>query len=551
MQLPQNQGFTSQLKEGYSSNESKIGLLANRCFSLAESVSRSFGPLGSKIMLINRLGRIHVTGDSQQFFDQIEINGPDSKLVIDALKMQYEECGDGCKLFLLFTSALVREVDNLLREGISRYEVLEVYNSVCQKVPAFCEEITVKKLDNLLSKEQLVPLINNVVSPKVVNDSLFLSGLVYDACLKAMYPYEDKSKPLDFGVESVKVCQIAGGSIRNSYFVPGLVLDGKPDGQVYKREQCKVAIFTCGFDFNHTEGTATVLFKSAAELGSFSRDEERAIEQLVKGLSDAGVGVVISSGKSNDLLLHFANKYNIMVMNVSSKLMLRRLSVCLDAKLNVTMKVPSQEMLGFVDCCEYRETQEQDFVTLQRKDSIVSTIVLFGTTEQLRSMAESGILSGVNFLKVLTRNPGLVAGAGAFELALGKLVREYGKANFAGDIKSYIYDSIALALESIPKTLIENSGITEPGEAIAEMFEKHRTGLKNAGAVVQHEEGSVRVVDDVTKHDVLDALYPKLWAMTYAFGAVEQLVRVNTIIMARSADFKLKSKTNWDDDGKI
>lgn len=40
----------------------------------------------------------------------------------------------------------------------------------------------------------------------------------------------------------------------------------------------------------------------------------------MKGIADAGVGLVISSGKSNDLLLHSANKYNIMVLNISSKI---------------------------------------------------------------------------------------------------------------------------------------------------------------------------------------------------------------------------------------
>ena len=67
---------------------------------------------------------------------------------------------------------------------------------------------------------------------------------------------------------------------------------------------------------------------------------------------------------------------------------------------------------------------------------MVSTIVLYGTTEQLVGMAESAISSGVNLLKVLSRNQKLVAGTGAFELSLGKLIREHGEKNFSGDIKS-------------------------------------------------------------------------------------------------------------------
>ena len=51
-------------------------------------------------------------------------------------------------------------------------------------------------------------------------------------------------------------------------------------------------------------------------------------------------------------------------------------------------------------------------------------------------MVEEAISSGVNLLKVLAKDPRMVAGAGVFEIQLAKVIRNYGSKHFSGDIKS-------------------------------------------------------------------------------------------------------------------
>ena len=110
----------------------------------------------------------------------------------------------------------------------------------------------------------------------------------------------------------------------------------------------KVAVYNVGFDYNATESSATVLFKSSAEIAKYSNDEDKFAEQLVKSIADTGVKVVICSGKSSNLMLHYANKYDIMVLSVSSKWVIRRLCVSLDAKPMIKMEVITNRIF-FVD----------------------------------------------------------------------------------------------------------------------------------------------------------------------------------------------------------
>jgi len=549
LKLPSNAGFASQLREGYNTLDNVLESLTNRCFQLASLVKPFFGPLGLKVMTVNKLERAYITSDCHKIFDQIEMGGPDCKIFLDAINMQYEEAGDGCKLLILFGCELISELKALVAQGITRNEALDTFSNIYENLPKFINEVESETIETLSNKAAVVELIKIAIAPKTMTHVDLISNLIYEACLNAMFPSDNKTKARDFGAESVRVTKIYGGSLSQSYVMPGMLLDGKPENLIHSQEKCKVAVYNVGFDYNATESSATVLFKSSAEIAKYSNDEDKFAEQLVKSIADTGVKVVICSGKSSNLMLHYANKYDIMVLSVSSKWVIRRLCVSLDAKPMIKMEVPRAENLGYADKVHFSEINEQEFIEIRRKDSIISTIVLYGTTEQLVAMVEEAISSGVNLLKVLAKDPRMVAGAGVFEIQLAKVIRNYGSKHFSGDIKSYVYNSVALALEKTSKMLIENTGTPRPGEMIASLFEKHRNGIQKAGFSVD-SDGEVQLVDDIVKSGVKDPLYTKMWAMKYALGSLDQICRVDMIIMARESDFKLQQRKDWDDGEK-
>lgn len=57
-----------------------------------------------------------------------------------------------------------------------------------------------------------------------------------------------------------------------------------------------------------------MLIKNADELMNFSKGEENMMEAHVKAIADTGVNVVVTGGKVADMALHYANKYNLMVV---------------------------------------------------------------------------------------------------------------------------------------------------------------------------------------------------------------------------------------------
>jgi T-complex protein 1 subunit theta len=89
--------------------------------------------------------------------------------------------------------------------------------------------------------------------------------------------------------------------------------------------QAKVAIFSCALDVQSTETKGTVLIHNAQEMLDFSKGEEKQLDDLIKGIHDAGVKVVVGGSGIGELALHFFNRYGIMVVKCLSKFDLRRL----------------------------------------------------------------------------------------------------------------------------------------------------------------------------------------------------------------------------------
>ena len=81
----------------------------------------------------------------------------------------------------------------------------------------------------------------------------------------------------------------------------------------------QVAVYTCPVDALQTETKGTVLIKTAEELTNFSRGEESQLENHIKAIADACVGVIVSGGKIGDMAMHYINKYGMMAVRLMSK----------------------------------------------------------------------------------------------------------------------------------------------------------------------------------------------------------------------------------------
>ena len=139
--------------------------------------------------------------------------------------------------------------------------------------------------------------------------------------------------------------------------------------------------------------------------------------------------------------------------------------------------------------CAKLETREigSDTVTVFSQvglgESEVSTIVIRGATSTVLQDVERAIDDGVNMVRAMTRNGKFVAGAGACEIELARQLSKYA-ANTPG-LEQYAIEKYAEALEVVPRTLAENTGLND-SEIISKLYKAHETG--NDGSDDKNED---------------------------------------------------------------
>uniref|UniRef100_A0A8C3TZ29 T-complex protein 1 subunit theta n=1 Tax=Catharus ustulatus TaxID=91951 RepID=A0A8C3TZ29_CATUS len=349
-----------------------------------------------------------------------------------------------------------------------------------------------------------------------------------------------------FNVDNIRVCKIVGAGISASSVLHGMVFKKETEGDVTSVKDAKIAVYSCPFDGMITETKGTVLIKNAEELMNFSKGEENLMDLQVKAIADSGANVVVTGGKVADMALHYANKYNLMLVRLNSKWDLRRLCKTVGATALPRLTPPTLEEMGHCNSVYLSEVGDTQVVVFkhEKEDGAISTILIRGSTDNLMDDIERAVDDGVNTFKVLTRDKRLVPGGGATEIELAKQITSYGET--CPGLDQYAIKKFAEAFEAIPRALAENSGV-KANEVISKLYAVHQEGKKNVGFDIEAEAAAVK---DMLEAGVLDTYLGKFWGIKLATNAAVTVLRVDQIIMAKPAGGPKppSGKKDWDED---
>ncbi|XP_058517710.1 T-complex protein 1 subunit theta [Ochotona princeps] len=541
--VPKAPGFAQMLKEGakhFSGLEEAVYRNIQACKELAQTTRTTYGPNGMNKMVINHLEKLFVTNDAATILKELEVQHPAAKMVVMASHMQEQEVGDGTNFVLIFAGALLELAEELLRNGLSVSEVIEGYEIACKKAHEILPDLVCCSAKNLRNVDEVSSLLRTSIMSKQYGNEGFLAKLIAQACV-SIFPDSGH-----FNVDNIRVCKILGSGIYSSSVLHGMVFKKETEGDVTSVKDAKIAVYSCPFDGMITETKGTVLIKTAEELMNFSKGEENLMDTQVKAIAATGANVIVTGGKVADMALHYANKYNIMLVRLNSKWDLRRLCKTVGATALPRLTPPVLEEMGHCDSVYLSEVGDTQVVVFkhEKEDVAISTIVLRGSTDNLMDDIERAVDDGVNTFKVLTRDKRLVPGGGATEIELAKQITSYGET--CPGLEQYAIKKFAEAFEAIPRALAENSGV-KANEVISKLYAVHQEGNKNVGLDIEAE---VPAVKDMLEAGVLDTYLGKYWAIKLATNAAVTVLRVDQIIMAKPAGGPKPpgGKKDWDDD---
>ncbi|GJQ74239.1 hypothetical protein Trydic_g19143 [Trypoxylus dichotomus] len=509
LHVPKAPGFSSMLKDGarhYSGLEEAVFRNITACKEFAHSVRSAYGPNGMNKMVINHLEKHFVTSDAATIMRELDIEHPAAKLMILASEMQDAEVGDGTNFVIILAGALLEAAEELLRLGVTPGEVADGYEQGLEKCLEIIPKLVCYEIKDYRSLTEVKKGLKTSLQSKQYGNEDFLAELVGKACVSIL------PEKTTFNVDN------------------GMVFKRDVEGDVSNIENAKIAIYSCAVDVMQTETKGTVLIKSADELMKFSRGEENLLELQIKAIADSGAKVVVAGAKFGDMALHYINKYKMMAVRLNSKFDLRRLSKTVGATVLPRLTPPTTEEMGYCDQVCVEELGDTTIVVFRSKgkESRISTVVIRGATDNYMDDIERAIDDGVNTFKGISRDGRFLPGAGATEMELAHQLTQY--ADTLPGLEQYAVRNFAVALESFPKALADNSGL-KSNAVVSKLLEAHQAGNKNVGVDIESEN----TVCDAVEKGILDLYVSKYWGLKYAVSAAATILRVDQIIMAKRA----------------
>ena len=434
---------------------------------IAAMTRTSMGPNGMNKYIINHIDKLFLTKDTAVMCKELDVNHPAARLVINASKMQEAEQGDNTNFVITFAGEALNMAASLIKSGLHQSDIMIGYEKAWKKCAELLEQAPRYKLNDVRSVEEVTKIIKPIIGSKMMlSQENILAPLIASACINVMPVNQN-----DFNVENIRTAKILGGSLIDSMVIKGLVVIRNVEGSVNRAENCKVAVFNCPLECTGAETKDTVVFKNANDLLNFTRLEEDHMERIMKEIVDSGVKAVIVGGSIDDMAIHFADKYGIVLFRIMSKFELKRIAKALGASLLVRLGAPTKEEMGHADKIYLDEISSQKCIVIERnsEDNKLCTIVLRGSTYNMLDNIERIIEDGVSTFKSACRDPFFVPGAGAIEMFLSNGIKEFGKT--VTSLDQYAIAKFGEAFEVVPRTLAENSGLNV-NEVIANLIRK-------------------------------------------------------------------------------
>eukprot|EP00340_Litonotus_pictus_P005611 CAMPEP_0170514410 /NCGR_PEP_ID=MMETSP0209-20121228/969_1 /TAXON_ID=665100 ORGANISM="Litonotus pictus, Strain P1" /NCGR_SAMPLE_ID=MMETSP0209 /ASSEMBLY_ACC=CAM_ASM_000301 /LENGTH=508 /DNA_ID=CAMNT_0010798479 /DNA_START=109 /DNA_END=1635 /DNA_ORIENTATION=+ len=502
----------------------------------------SLGPNGMNKFIINHLDKLYLTKDSGVMCRELDVNHPAVRLVVNSSKMQESECGDNTNYVITIAGELLNNAEALIKAGLHPTEIITGYEKGLTKVFELFEETKKMEVENIKDEKEVAKVIRPVIATKMIQrQDSFLAPLIAEACIKTC-----PTKPELFNEENVRIAKMLGGSIYDSQVINGMVVVRHIEGAITKAENCKVAVFNCPLDTIGAETKDTVLFKNADELLGYSKTEEENIENIVKGIVDAGVKAVVVGGSVGNMAIHYLDRYKVLCLRTLSKFELRRIAKAVGATPLVRLGTPLPEEMGYADKIQVEEIGSQKCVVITREseENKMSTLLVRGATSNILDNTEKIIEDGVNLYKSLCKSNLFVAGAGAFEAFLSNTIKDYAKT--VTSLDQYSLEKFGESFEVIPRTIVENAGL-KVSEIMSNLLSKNREDVTNG---LNYKTGEIK--NSISDLEVFDHSETKKWAIKFAMDSVITILKVDQIVVSKPAGGPKAAqggqKAGWDNE---
>ena len=511
------------LREGASRSRGREAQHANIMAAqiVAESVKSALGPRGMDKMLVDSFGDVTITSDGRTVLDEMDIQHPAAKMMVEVAKTQDDEVGDGTTTSVIIAGELLAKAETLIDKNVHPTVIIDGYRKAAEKALETLEKIAIKISPT--DKKALKKVAMTSMASKLVSGSRdYLGDIATSAVLQVAVKTGDGYK---VDIDDIKVEKKAGESLTDTKLINGIVLDKEAvhSGMPKRVENAKIVLIDAALEIEKTEFDAKINIESPEQMDAFLKQEENMIKGMVDKVVSKGANVILCQKGIDDLAQHFLARKNILAVRRVKKSDMEALAKATGAKVVTNLNDLSANDLGYAQLVEERKIGDNKMTFIEGcKSPLAVTILIRGGTERIVEEAERSLHDALCVVGDVIEEPKILAGGGAPEMELSKVLKDYAE-SLPGREQLAVMQ-FAEALEVIPTTLAENAGL-DPIDIITELRAQHEKGKTWAGVDVDTGK-----VGDMEKAGVFEPIVVKKQIIKSCSEAATLILKIDDVI---------------------
>ena len=516
------------LKEGTTRNRGKEAqrnnIMAARV--IGEVLKTTLGPRGMDKMLVDGLGDITITNDGAAILDEIEVEHPAAKMMVEIAKTQDDMVGDGTTTTVVLASELLKKAEELLDQNIHPTIIVSGYRKAAQKAIEALNKSSVPI--NVNDRETMLKVALTSMGSKAVGSAReHLAEITIDAVKQIVEERGDK-KLAD--IDNIQLVKKTGKSLVETQLIKGIIIDKEivHSGMPKKKENARIALLDSALEIEKTEISAEIRIRDPTQMQAFLDKETTMLKEMADKIKASKAKVVFCQKGIDDMVQHFLAKEGIIAARRIKESDMEKLARATGGRIVSNIDDLKPTDLGNAGLVEERKIGEDKMLFVEKcKDPHSVAILVRAGLERMVDEAERALTDALSVISDVIETNKIVAGGGAAEIEVAKELRSY--ATKVGGREQLAIEAFAEAVEVIPKTLAGNAGL-EPIDVIVDLRSAHEKA-KGKYKGINVFTGKVQNSLDL---GVIEPLVVKEQALKSAAESASMILRIDDVITSKA-----------------
>jgi len=422
-----------------------------------------------------------LTKDGNVLLREMQIQNPTAVMIARAAVAQDDITGDGTTSTVILIGELMKQAERYLAEGLHPRIIAEAYDASKKACLSFLDAFK-ESMEDPSDRESLRCVARTALRTKLQQRMADqLTDIVVDAVLTLHRP--DGGEMLD--LHMVEIMHMRHKLESDTKLIRGLVLDHGARHPDMPKHVENAFILNCNIslEFEKSEVNAGFFYSSADQREKLVAAERAVTDEKVQKIielkrqvcsgENAGAGFVVINQKGIDpQSLDELAKEGIVGLRRAKRRNAERLQkACGGVSIN-SIEELAPDVLGKAGKVYEHVLGEEKYTFVEDVANPNScTILIKGPNDYTIAQIKDAVRDGLRAVKNAIDDSALVPGAGAFEIAAARHLRNVTMKQVEGRAKLGV-EAFAEALLGVPKILAENAGF-DPQEAVIKLLEEH------------------------------------------------------------------------------